>query len=103
MQQNYMQGQQQQMQMNQMNMYSMQKNTRTVFNQDPSLGGKFFNPPGLTPILPFTNAVKMTPDSNLFVKIIPWDHINKDFVYACVDDKIFKKKMSVKNLKQVKK
>lgn len=80
---------------------SQKRNTRTMFNPDPTLGGRFFNAPELTPTLTFTKAVSLTPNSNKFIKIIPWDHLNKDFVYSTVDEKIFKDKMTRQDLKKV--
>lgn len=82
-------------------MMDPKNNVKGIYNPNPALGGRFYNSPELTPNLPFTKAVKMTPNSNHFVKIIPWDHLNKDFVYSTVEDKIFKGKMSVRQLKRV--
>lgn len=56
-------------------------------NTDPSLGGETFAPPGCSgPQSYFNFYCKNTPDNTANVKVIPWDHNKKDYVYTAVSD-----------------
>jgi len=67
------------------------KNTYLHENFDPSLGGRKLTRP--SPLAIFTNfhkACKKTPSSDLYDRVIPWDHSNKDFCYGAIHDHIFR-------------
>jgi hypothetical protein len=56
-------------------------------NKDPALGGEIFTPPGCAgPMSYFNFYCRNTPASTPDVKIIPWDHNSKDYVYSAVSD-----------------
>ena len=68
---------------------------------DPSLGGQMFTTPSLAPGSTFALACKNTPDGFKGYWIIPWDHRNSDFVYAAVDDTVYRGHMTAYDLKMV--
>lgn len=74
---------------------------RQVVNQNPMLGGTQYNDPGFAPALPFTEAVKKTPDHGPGRFVIPWDMKDHDFVYAACPNKVFRGKLTLAKLKQV--
>lgn len=53
----------------------------------------------MAPSLAFFKAHSKTPESNEFVKIIPWDDRVKDFVYGIVNESDFDGKMHPLELK----
>ena len=56
-------------------------------NTDPSMGGEEYNPPGCPgPQSYFNFYCKNTPENTNNVRIIPWDHNKKDYVYAAVKE-----------------
>lgn len=56
-------------------------------NTDPALGGETFAPPGCSgPQSYFNFYCKNTPDNTVNMKVIPWDHNKKDYVYTAVKD-----------------
>jgi len=65
------------------------------------LGGEIFRTGSLMPFLVFNQAQMKTPESNKFLKIIPWDDELKDFVYGIVNKNDFDGKMHPLDLKKV--
>ena len=79
----------------------MPTSVRQFRSMDMMLGGEIFRTPQFTPKLAFSKAQKRTPESNEFVKVIPWDDKLKDFVYGIVNESDFDGKMHPLDLKQV--
>ena len=67
------------------------KHNLTHVNMDYSLGGERFRRPlELLPCIPFVEACKLTPVSDMYTRIIPWDNHCEDFVYGAVQDACFR-------------
>jgi hypothetical protein len=77
------------------------KDTHMHINDDPSLGGETWRvPKPNAPLSDFNNACKITPFSDDYTRIIPWDHERKDYVYGAVDDYIFRGRYDRRRLKR---
>jgi hypothetical protein len=57
--------------------------------------------PGLAPCSAFAKACKNTPNGEGGGWIIPWDQLNKDFIYTAIDDSIYRGYMTAYDLKTV--
>lgn len=77
------------------------QNVRAVKNYDPILGGYQFSTPRLAPCSTFSRACQRTPNGEIGRWIIPWDHQNRDFVYAAIDDTVYRGYMTGYDLKTV--
>lgn len=77
------------------------KDTLMYFNDDPALGGETWRVPvPSAPMSDFNAACKVTPMSDDFNRVIPWDHQKKDYVYGAVDDHIFRGRYDRRRLKR---
>ena len=67
------------------------KRNLTHFNEDPTLGGECFRPGGPTfGGSTFNKDTRDTPHSDMYKRVIPWDHKEKDYVYGAVQDACFR-------------
>lgn len=67
------------------------KQNLSHINEDSTLGGTNWTPPGLSaPMCPFNTACANTPISSYYNRVIPWDHKRKDYVYGAAQDAEFK-------------
>jgi hypothetical protein len=77
------------------------KDTHMHINDDPSLGGETWRVPRPNaPLSDFNSACRVTPQSDDYTRIIPWDHDKKDYVYGAVDDYIFRGRYDRRRLKR---
>lgn len=67
----------------------------------PILGGYTYTLPSpfAAPFSPFNRALKNTPQSSSYNRIIPFDYSTDRFVFGAVEDKIFKKRYDRKTLR----
>lgn len=63
----------------------------THINQDLTLGGAKYRPriPS-APFFSFNDSFNQTPVSTLYCRIIPWDDVEKDYVYGAIQDACFR-------------